>query len=78
MTQERLQHCPYIPLPGDWEAYLAGIDKKQRHEIRRKMRRVESSDVPVHWRIVSNNDDLDAEIDAFLDLMGQDAEKRLF
>ena len=40
-TQERLQHCPYIPLPGDWETYLAGIDKKQRHEIRRKMRRAE-------------------------------------
>ena len=40
-AQERLQHCPYIPLPGDWETYLAGIDKKQRHEIRRKMRRAE-------------------------------------
>jgi hypothetical protein len=36
----RLQHSPFIPLPGDWETYLAGIDKKQRHEIRRKMRRV--------------------------------------
>ncbi len=78
MTQERLQHCPYIPLPGDWETYLAGIDKKQRHEIRRKMRRVESADVPVRWRIVSDGDDLDAEIDAFLDLMGQDPEKQAF
>ncbi|HEX9090900.1 MAG TPA: hypothetical protein VF831_05390, partial [Anaerolineales bacterium] len=33
---EALQHCPYIPLPGDWEKYICGIDKKQRHEIRRK------------------------------------------
>ena len=39
LHQEQLQPCPYIPLPGDWETYLAGIDKKQRHEIRRKMRR---------------------------------------
>ena len=29
-TPEQLQHCPYIPLPGDWDTYLAGIDKKQR------------------------------------------------
>ena len=35
---QQLQHSPYIPLPGDWESYLAGIDKNQRHEIRRKMR----------------------------------------
>ena len=35
-------------LPGDWETYLAGIDKKQRHEIRRKMRRAyaENPDLP--------------------------------
>ena len=78
MTQERLQHCPYIPLPGEWEAYLTGIDKKQRHEIRRKMRRVESAEVPVRLRIVSEGDDLDVEMDAFLDLMGQDPEKRAF
>jgi hypothetical protein len=38
--QEKLQHAPRIPLPGDWETYLASIEKKQRHEIRRKMRRV--------------------------------------
>jgi CelD/BcsL family acetyltransferase involved in cellulose biosynthesis len=78
MTQDRLQHCPYIPLPGDWETYLARIDKKQRHEIRRKMRRVETAEVPARWRIVSEADDLDAEIDAFLSLMGQDPEKKVF
>lgn len=76
--QERLQHCPYIPLPGDWETYLSGIDKKQRHEIRRKMRRAESSEVPVRWYIVKDEASLENEIDAFLELMGQDEGKRLF
>ncbi len=76
--QEVISHAPYIALPGDWETYLAGIDKKQRHEIRRKMRRVESSEVPVRWYIVLDADSLDAEIDAFLDLMKQDAEKARF
>jgi len=76
--QEKLQHCPYIPLPGDWEIYLAGIDKKQRHEIRRKIRRAESAEVPVRWYIVEDEAGLDAEIDAFLHLMGQDTEKQAF
>lgn len=76
--QEQLQPCPYIPLPGDWETYLAGIDKKQRHEIRRKMRRVEESDLPVHWYFVQDEDELDSEVDGFMDLMAQDPEKALF
>jgi len=33
--------APYIPLSGDWETYLATLDKKQRHEIRRKLRRAQ-------------------------------------
>ena len=77
-SQQRLSHCPYIPLPGDWEIYLAGIDKKQRHEIRRKIRRAESAEVPVRWYIVEDEAGLDAEIDAFLHLMGQDTEKQAF
>jgi len=78
MTQERLQHCPYIPLPGDWETYLASIDKKQRHEVRRKIRRAESGQIPVSWRIVQPGDDLETEMEAFLGLMSQDEAKRVF
>ncbi len=77
-SQEPLQHCPYIALPGDWETYLAGIDKKQRHEIRRKLRRSEEYIMPVHWRIAENGAGLDSEINAFLDLMTHDPEKRAF
>lgn len=76
--QEMLQHSPYIPLPGDWETYLAGIDKKQRHEIRRKMRRAEASEVPVHWTITSDPAALEGDINAFLGLMAQDPEKAAF
>jgi len=33
--------CPIIsPLPADFETYLAGLDKKDRHELRRKLRRL--------------------------------------
>ncbi len=72
------QRCPYIPLPGDWETYLSGIDKKQRHEIRRKMRRAESLEPPARWRRSQERAALDADIDAFFALMEQDEEKRRF
>jgi len=76
--QQALQKSPYITLPGDWETYLAGIDKKQRHEIRRKMRRAEESEVPVRWYIVEDKTTLDHETEEFLTLMAQDPEKERF
>lgn len=75
---EQLQHSPYIKLPGDWETYLAGIDKKQRHEIRRKMRRAQESDAAVRWYVVKDADTIEAEIQAFIDLMAQDPDKARF
>ena len=78
---ERLQPSPYIPLPGDWESYLNGIDKKQRHEIRRKLRRAEAEEGPVSWYMINGLEDpgaLDGEIEAFFDLMSQDEEKKAF
>lgn len=75
---EKLQHSPYIPLPGDWEIYLSGIDKKQRHEIRRKMGRATEADVPVRWYLAIDGSALDAEIDGFLELMKQDGDKDEF
>jgi CelD/BcsL family acetyltransferase involved in cellulose biosynthesis len=77
-TEEIYKPTPSIPLPGDWESYLAGIDKKQRHEIRRKMRRAEESDQQVRWYIVEDESQLDSEIDAFLALMANDPEKAAF
>jgi CelD/BcsL family acetyltransferase involved in cellulose biosynthesis len=76
--QQRLQPCPYIPLPGDWEDYLASIKKKQRHEIRRKMRRAENHTQSIRWYIVQDESTLDTEIDDFLSLMAQDPEKDKF
>lgn len=77
-ANQQLQHSPYIPLPGDWETYLAGIDKKQRHEIRRKMRRAEEAGSPIDWSVTTEPGALDADIETFLALMEQDAEKAAF
>ena len=73
-----LQRAPYIPLNGDYEEYLARLDKKQRHEIRRKMRRMLELPEPTRWYIVSDPATLDEEIEAFLQLMAFDPEKQAF
>jgi CelD/BcsL family acetyltransferase involved in cellulose biosynthesis len=75
---ERLRPAPCVQLPGDWQAYLASLDKKQRHEIRRKLRRAENYEQPVRWYILESKDQLDRDLKAFLDLMAQDPQKDAF
>jgi CelD/BcsL family acetyltransferase involved in cellulose biosynthesis len=75
---EKNYHCPFIPLPGDWEAYLLTVDKKQRHEIRRKVRRLETSGTASRWYFVEDGGALEAEANAFMDLMAKDPEKAAF
>lgn len=77
-TQQLLQHCPYISLPGDWEKYICSIDKKQRHEIRRKMRRSREYYLPVRWYIAQDGNNLNQEVDDFLELMAYDQDKAKF
>jgi CelD/BcsL family acetyltransferase involved in cellulose biosynthesis len=77
-TRETYQPAPYIPLPADFETYLASIDKKQRHEIRRKMRRAAESEIPVRWYLVEDESTLESEMDAFFTLMRQDPAKQAF
>lgn len=67
-----------IQLPGDWEIYLASIDKKQRHEIRRKMRRSYNNQLPVSWYITHDPKTIDQDIEAFIHLMENDPEKAAF
>jgi hypothetical protein len=44
LCDEEEDVCPVATLPdGDWDTYLGTLDKKSRHEIRRKIRRAESA-----------------------------------
>lgn len=60
--------CPIIQLPDSWEAYLTNLDKKQRHELRRKMRRAEGEAQLEHY-VVNETHDFQAELTQFLELM---------
>jgi CelD/BcsL family acetyltransferase involved in cellulose biosynthesis len=77
-TEEIYKSTPSIPLPGNWESYLSGIDKKQRHEIRRKIRRAEESGRAVRWYIVDDESRLDSAVEGFFALMAGDPEKAAF
>jgi CelD/BcsL family acetyltransferase involved in cellulose biosynthesis len=74
---ENAHHAPAISLAGDWDTYLAGIDKKQRHEIRRKLRKADES-AEVKWYFAIDPSTLDYEINAFFDLMVLDEPKKKF
>ena len=76
--EEVYRPTPRIPLNGSFEEYLSRIDKKQRHEIRRKMRRAAESELNVRFVLIDKSADIEQEIKAFLDLMVQDPSKANF
>jgi len=76
--EEIYRPTPRIALTGDFETYLAGIEKKQRHEIKRKMRRAMEDERDVRFYIVEDASTLDAEIEDFFKLMVQDPSKAGF
>jgi len=75
--QEIYRPTPRISLNGSFEEYLANIDKKQRHEIRRKMRRLNESGRGKFY-VVDQSADLDTELESFFHLMVQDPGKKEF
>lgn len=61
--------APILALPTTWDAYLESLDKKQRHELRRKLRRAEET--PARWHTIDRADLLDQAIDDFITLHKQ-------
>ncbi len=68
----------YVPLPPSWEAYLHQVGKKQRHEIRRKIRRLHRHHQPSRWYRVTRPERLDEAMEAFFALMRSHSEKAAF
>ena len=67
VRHEQEDVCPYVPLLGSWEGYLGGLNKKDRHELRRKLRRA-VDDQGAEWRTITGPDDLQPTLDAFIAL----------
>lgn len=56
-----------IALPNTWESYLQMIGGKQRHEIRRKLRRLDEAG-HVRFRIINRPDKISEHMDIFFSL----------
>lgn len=66
---EAITVCPTLVLPSTWEDYLRMLDRKDRHELRRKLRRVEALD-SVRWYVLrEDGPEAEEAIEAFLELM---------
>lgn len=57
---------PAMGLPDTWEGFLASLDKKHRHELRRKMRRLQENDSFRFYSLAGG--DLPGGMDDFLRL----------
>ncbi len=59
--------CPVALLCNTWDGYLQMLNKKQRHEIRRKLRRSQES-AEWSWRTVETASDLEHDLPVFFRL----------
>ncbi|MCS7207417.1 MAG: GNAT family N-acetyltransferase [Dehalococcoidia bacterium] len=67
--------APGMPLPATWEAYLQGLDRHDRHEIRRKIRRLSPEGLP-HFYTLEDPNYLWGFLDEFFALMRQSMEEK--
>jgi CelD/BcsL family acetyltransferase involved in cellulose biosynthesis len=62
------ERCPILALPSSWDAYLAGLSGKHRHELTRKLRRMEREAPEAHAVSVGEPDAVQARLGDFLRL----------
>jgi CelD/BcsL family acetyltransferase involved in cellulose biosynthesis len=67
MTVEQVEVTYETALPAEWEAYLMQLSGKQRHEVRRKMRRLENHGT-FGYKTAGVDEHLDSAVGHFLRL----------
>ncbi|MEW6615444.1 MAG: GNAT family N-acetyltransferase [Thermodesulfobacteriota bacterium] len=58
--------CPRVSLPPSWGEYLESLDKKDRHELRRKVRRVERVSQSGNGYSIEDSNSVTDDIEQFL------------
>jgi CelD/BcsL family acetyltransferase involved in cellulose biosynthesis len=59
---------PGTPLPKTWDDFLAGLSKKNRHELRRKLRRLGTVE-GVSWYALASAEEVEGAMNDFLALL---------
>ena len=65
---------PGLKLTENWAGYIGGLRKKDRHELRRKFRRLDSAGE--YQLICSDKETLQSDIDIFLEMMAESKEDK--
>jgi len=56
-----------LELPSTWDAFLNGLTGKERHEIRRKLRRLKEA-AQINFRVVERKTEVSEQIETFFEL----------
>lgn len=59
-----------VELPATWNAFLGALSGKERHEVRRKLRRLEEAG-PVSYRVVAARNEVGRNMEIFLTLFAR-------
>ena len=70
--------CPQLDLPATWDEYLSRLGKKNRHELRRKLRRLQSVVGETLLHVLRSPEEVAAGLDDFLRLMTCRSDKEEF
>ncbi len=69
---------PYLDLPPSWDDYLQGLGKKDRHELRRKFRRLDGAG-SIDYEVIDRLDgdaEADAAVSTFIRLMEMSGDEK--
>lgn len=75
VTQSNCDVTFETALPGSWESYLQQLSGKQRHEVRRKLRRLEAGG-PYTFRLAGTGHAFESDIADFLQLFQMNREDK--
>lgn len=76
---EEMDRSPYLPLPASFGDYLSMLGGKERHELRRKVRRAEEAIPGLSFRMTRTKEEFDRDFPSFLSLhRGSQAGKARF
>lgn len=74
-SEETEAITPTVELPGTWEDYVAELPRKDRHELRRKLRNLESAGETGFVSAIEPPE-LREEVDGLLEMMRESREKK--
>ncbi len=65
---EEMDRAPYVSLPASFDGYLDGLGRKERHELRRKIRRAGELLPGLAFRVTEAPGELDRDLGSFVSL----------